>query len=401
MTKQESNFIEEISELISYKREDDYWDFKKCHHEDRASLLHDIICMANNRANRDSYLIFGVEDKTFKIIGVENDPKRKNQQGIVDFLRLPKFAGQARPRVEVRTITINAHELDIFIIKNSTDVPYYLVQDYQDKNYIKSGRNAGKTVHAFHVYTRVMDNNTPINESADIGDVELLWRKRFGLLYTPLEQVKILLGHPDEWQEEDSRYYHRLFPQYTITVDWDADQDDFFRTEYPEFYHYCQMKLSAHYGILKIFHYGTQMFSCQITELDGYRMCVPCPEWGYIGRTTDLEHKISYKYYRRNSILYDLLRFFQNKYDKATGGEASIAARRLLEIVLLFEDEYAVDYFNEYVYKHNGLYTDLYLREEEPHIKADSEQATKIEAKRIRDSRVLMKMQAMMELSVL
>ena len=111
MTKQKCNFIEEIRELISSKREDDYWDFKECHHEDRASLLHDIICMSNNRANRDSYLIFGVQDKTFKIIGVENDLKRKNQQGIVDFLRLPKFAGQARPRVEVRTITINAHEL--------------------------------------------------------------------------------------------------------------------------------------------------------------------------------------------------------------------------------------------------------------------------------------------------
>lgn len=111
-----------IEELIAANREDDWWDFKQCHHQNKADLLHDIICLANNRANRDAYLIFGVEDKTYNIIGVENDSDRRNQQGIVDFLRSKSFAGQVRPRVEVRTISINDHELDVFIVKNSTDV---------------------------------------------------------------------------------------------------------------------------------------------------------------------------------------------------------------------------------------------------------------------------------------
>ena len=75
-----------VENLIRTGREDDWWDFKECHHEDRAALLHDIICLANNHADRDSYLIFGVRDKTFEIIGVESDPHRKNQQNIVDFL---------------------------------------------------------------------------------------------------------------------------------------------------------------------------------------------------------------------------------------------------------------------------------------------------------------------------
>ena len=102
MTKLDESLIELIEELIRTKREDDWWDFKQCHYEDSASLLHDSICLANNRSNRDAYLIFGVEDNTFNIIGVENDPKRKKQQNVVDFLRLPNFAGQTRPRVEVR-----------------------------------------------------------------------------------------------------------------------------------------------------------------------------------------------------------------------------------------------------------------------------------------------------------
>ena len=85
MTNFNELLIELIEELIHTKREDDWWDFKQCHYEDRASLLHDIICLANNRVNRDAYLILGVEDNTFNIIGVENDPKRKNQQNIVDY----------------------------------------------------------------------------------------------------------------------------------------------------------------------------------------------------------------------------------------------------------------------------------------------------------------------------
>ena len=53
----DEKLTELVEELIRTGREDDWWDFKECHHEDRASLLHDIICLANNRANRDSYLI--------------------------------------------------------------------------------------------------------------------------------------------------------------------------------------------------------------------------------------------------------------------------------------------------------------------------------------------------------
>lgn len=123
-----------VKNLIQKRREDDWWDFKECHHEDKASLLHDIICLSNNRANRDAYLIFGIRDKTFDIISVEQDVSRRNQQNIVDFLSSKNFVGQVRPCVEVHAVTLKEHEIDVFIIKNSTDVPYYLVQNYTDKN---------------------------------------------------------------------------------------------------------------------------------------------------------------------------------------------------------------------------------------------------------------------------
>lgn len=101
------------------EREDDWWDFKQQHHRDKAELVHNIICMANNRADRDSYIIFGIADNTFDIIGVQEDSNRRNQQGIIDILRNIKFAGSVRPRIELRTLIIEQKEIDVLIIRNA------------------------------------------------------------------------------------------------------------------------------------------------------------------------------------------------------------------------------------------------------------------------------------------
>ena len=90
--------------------------------------------MANNRPRRDSYIIFGIDNECFSVIGVENDVNRRNQQGITNILRNITFAGSVRPRIEMRTIYIDNHEVDVLIIKDSFDVPYYLEKEYQDKD---------------------------------------------------------------------------------------------------------------------------------------------------------------------------------------------------------------------------------------------------------------------------
>jgi predicted HTH transcriptional regulator len=108
-----------IEKLIKKEREDDWWGFKQQHHSDKAELVHNIICMANNRANRDSYIIFGIADNTFDIIDVQEDSNRRNQQGIIDILRNIKFAGSVRPRIELRTLIIEQKEIDVLIIRNA------------------------------------------------------------------------------------------------------------------------------------------------------------------------------------------------------------------------------------------------------------------------------------------
>lgn len=67
-----------ILELIERHAEGEYWDFKQQWHSNNADLLHDIICMANSLANRDCYIIIGVEDGSYNVLGVD-DENRKNQ----------------------------------------------------------------------------------------------------------------------------------------------------------------------------------------------------------------------------------------------------------------------------------------------------------------------------------
>ena len=393
MVSYDEKMTELVEELIRTGREDDWWDFKECHHEDHATLLHDIICLANNRANRDSYLIFGVRDKTFDVMGVENDLHRKNQQNIVDFLRTKNFAGQVRPRVEVRTVFVDNHEIDVFVVKNSADVPYYLVEDFSDKKCKTEPTKKGKTVRAFHIYTRVMDSNTPINQSADIRDVEYLWKKRLGLIQTPLEHIKILLRQPEGWEEEDSRYYHKLFPQYTITLEYEEREYGIGREPNRMFYHHLQYDTSTQYGTLKIFHYTTQLFSCQITALDGHKMTAPCPEIAFIPYRNYSDPNICLRYYLTSELRYLLLRFLEHHIGDAIGHDAQIATRRLLNVVLLFDSQDEVDDFIEYIHRHLGAFDSKVSTQRPPHIANETDTAKKILAKEITNSLALKAMQ--------
>lgn len=287
MINQDEHLMEVVMDLIRSHREDDWWDFKESHHEDRASLLHDIICLANNRANRDGYLIFGVRDKIFDVVGVENDLNRRNQQNIADFLRLPVFAGQIRPRVEVYTVDISKHQIDVLIIKNTTDTPYYLVKDYSDKVYEKEQGKRNKTVRAYHIYTRVTDTNTPIDNSADINVVEYLWRKRFGLDLLPLEKVKLLLSAPKDWyplgtdgQHSNSdylgQYYHKQFPEFTLSYELCQERFAKGRIDSVEYKMYWMNKLSrplhnAFIYTLHIKYHSTVLYSSLAVFADNFR----------------------------------------------------------------------------------------------------------------------------------
>ena len=371
---------QQIEQLINTKREDDWWDFKQCHHQNKADLLHDIICLANNRANRGAYLILGVEDITYGVIGVVKDSNRKNQQNIVDFLSSKSFAGQVRPRVEVRTINIDNHEVDVFVVKNSTDVPYYLTKDYNDGQ---------KKVRANYIYTRVQDNNTHIDTSADINHVEYLWKKRFGLITTPLEQLKVLLKNPEDWIGEESRYYHKQFPQFTIVVE-DEDEN---HGRCRMFYHHVQTNNSFSYGMIKLFHYTTQLYSCPSTDLDGGRMTAPCPDSIFISEWQTHDEIIGIYYFSTDSIKYLLLRFLEYKIGKCNGHEAQTATYKLLSFVLLFDSDNSAECFKEFIIDNLSDFREIAKSQKPYLISNETELAAKVIAKEIQECEALVEMQ--------
>lgn len=180
-------FYQMIDDLIASRRESDYWDFKQQYHSSRADFIHDIICMANNRVGKDGYIIFGVTDEPKgEICGVEHDENRRTQQQVIDLLQSPKWAFGIYPSIELRTLGFESHEVDVLIVKNTLDVPYYLTEDYSHA----PEKGKPRVVRANHIYTRVCDTNTPINKSAAPHQTEALWRRRFGLDLLPLEQAK-------------------------------------------------------------------------------------------------------------------------------------------------------------------------------------------------------------------
>ena len=167
----------EIKNLIKLKSEGEYWDFKQVWHKDNERLLHDILCFANTVHGRDCYLIIGVSD-TGEIVGVSGESRRR-QVEILDLLSNTVFADDNIPEIRLDTIEIEGKEIDVLTIFNSYTVPYYLKTKCKKHNNIREG----------YIYTRVGDRNTSINRNASVQQIEMLWKKRFGLTQPPLVQI--------------------------------------------------------------------------------------------------------------------------------------------------------------------------------------------------------------------
>lgn len=330
------DFSSLIQTLIDNKTENDYVDFKETWHTNKARLLHDIICLANNRVDKDAYLIIGIRDKTFDIIGVEEDNNRKNQQNLIDFLNQIPFAGGIRPNVEVKTIIISNHELDIIIVKNSTDTPYFLLENYPIK------KNEKPIVRKYAIYTRARDTNTPINKCADIDQIEYLWKKRFLLHKSQIIRFFEALKNKNDWEEslDDSTnetiFYNKYNPEYKVILN---NEEYSFRKE---FYFYLQTNSTPHFKHLTLKYFETKIYDCTIALLDGYRYLTPTPDWSFIDEISNLrsiEGKIqfhgAYKYFIIDSNISIIQKFL---YDDSMK-EAVFAKKKFDDVILYFNND--------------------------------------------------------------
>lgn len=301
------NFENEIISLIALKQEGSYWDFKRQWYDDKheGDKLHDIICMANNLVDRDAYIIIGVdEENDYKICDVKNDPNRRNTQQIINFIREKNFAGEYRPIVTVQTLSIENNIIDVIIIHNSNNTPFFLKERY-------------KNVAPSNIYIRYQDGNTPIDNSADLHNIEYLWKKRFGILLTPIQKILIYLKHPENWERTlnyDNVWYYKFAPEYTISLTWD-DNSPPTRCEY---YFFDYPDQNSHWGSIKIDYHQTLIKELTAIGLDGFRFFTTTPTTRILIDNRHPLGLVTYKYMIKGELNYLIHNFFAYQEDADT-----------------------------------------------------------------------------------
>lgn len=325
-----------LNNLLELKQEGSFWDFKKEWYssEKKEDLLHDIICMANNLENRDAYIIIGVdEENDFKVENINNDPNRKNTQKIIDFLRDKKFAGGIRPTVYVKELRVLTGAVDVIVIKNKFETPFYLVEKY-------------KNIMPNNIYTRIIDTNTPKNKSADILHIEYLWKKRFRLITTPLERIMYYLKNKKDWEKsppnwESERAYNKYYPEYTIeyTLADDEQRDGY------EYYLFNQTDSRPHWNTIRIWYHQTLLEEMQGIFLDGARYFSPVPFTTGLSIKDPYHWDVWYKYFIKGTLRFIVHEFY---FDHKNQMQVH-PHRNFLECVLVFKSELEQSDFNEYV----------------------------------------------------
>ena len=340
--------LEEILELMNLRQEGGYWDFKKEWYKSdkkgKQDLLHDIICMSNNLDSRDAFIIIGVnEEDNYNVRDVSQDDGRKNTQNIVDFLKDKKFTGGLRPTVYVKSYQILGKTIDVIVILNDNNTPYYLTENFQG-------------IRANYIYTRIQDTNTPIDRSADLDKVEYLWKKRFGLTQTVLERFEIYLEDYENWNDGpygEMQKYYKYFPEFTIEYMSAKDGRDGY-----EYYLFSQTDSSPHWYDIQFKYHQTLLKELLGVALDGGRYFTPCPEIAGItlDKTKNYNWDFSYRYFTKGTFKYKLNEFF---YLQESFSE-EYSRMEFFEVVLLFETENERMEFEKFV-RRNWDKRDMYL----------------------------------------
>lgn len=295
-----SRLAQEILPLLSLKNEGEYWDFKLKHHENPVDLVKDIICLANTvRHNGDRYLVFGVDPVTYEVKGIENSEGRRTQADIIDVLRNANFASSCFPDLRMEEIDLvedsSKSILDILVIKDRPDKPYFLSKEYSKR---------GTTLNAGTIYARNQDTNTPINGVAPDADIEKMWRERFGLSLTAIERFKIYLNDFGNWKQEDETLYYEIMPEFTIKPDH-QDYDLDFNPEWArgEIGSHMDSGNNAYYMVA--YYHQTPLYRSIIINFDGGKKRMVAPDYSAYGSGRIY-------YYLKNSFDYALQKNLAN-----------------------------------------------------------------------------------------
>lgn len=318
MTKQD-DLVAIISTLINRKVEGTYWDFKRKHHEDNYNLIHDVLCLANAKHTGDRFLIFGVDDEDFSLYPINEDSGRRSQADLAGLFRdnAKKFFQSRFPEFYLKEIELNETLLDVLVIEDTPHKPYYLVENY-------------KKINSHHIYTRISDTNTPVNDAAQPHEIERMWRERSGLDMPPLEKAKRYLSEPDAWLHliesygGGTNFYHTEFPEFTLRV---TDAEDFIARN--EEWTRGEIRTDNNQAWYYDLHYHqTRLARIRSVSFDDGKKSMVAPDWEPRGTGR-------FYFYKADSIDYAVHKFYSTisgRDDSSTlsikgGGEVSLEAR--------------------------------------------------------------------------
>ena len=352
MTDNKQELIIKIKSFINQKKEGKTWDFKEKWYTSKAYLLHDILNMANNELYEDSYIIIGVnEQDNFSLNDISEDENRYNQNKMNNFLRSAKikFSAGNIPVVKLETIKLDECVLDIIIIKSTDNVPYYLIEDYEEKSTFP-GKKDKVIVRSSNIYIRRNDSNTPINKNAEENEIERLWRKRIGIDLSVNEKFIKTLSKREDWECYDEIYFHKFIPDFTFNILPENYNNEFYNLSYA--YEQCDSR--QHTYKLECFFRNLKISEFIVDSLDGGRMTFVRPNFGYIDvYTSEGKEIFSYLYFIKN----DIRNKINNIFVDITNSENNSILNIIKKYVIYFDNEVEKKYFEYYLNKHiNELY---------------------------------------------
>lgn len=207
--------------------ESDQLDFKKEYHRNRATLVHDILCLSNALHSKKRFLVFGIENGTKNITGIAKDPNRKTKAQIFDLLSNAKI--NHLPALGLHTVLKDGKEIDVLEIKNSRSKPFRLLNDYTHE---------GTTVRAGVAYCRNGDRNTPINGSATDAEIKLMYLEEMGLNLSPSERFSLYLKDTKGWkyveERDPSYFFYKKHPEFQIIRHSQRDFDEEWVRQFPD-----------------------------------------------------------------------------------------------------------------------------------------------------------------------
>lgn len=189
---------EYISMLIEDRQENEYVDFKRCYYDDdkKYDIIKDIVAFSNEPSSIDKYVVFGIANRTFDVIGIDEN-KLPDVSTINDLIHT-----YVEPFVNIELGTISFKDKVLGYIKipsDQTDRPYVIKKDYikQSKTFLRCGE----------IYIRKNANNFIANRY----DLDQIYRNN-GTLKTDIFDSKMEIG------QVQFRHYANCFGQIRVVI---------------------------------------------------------------------------------------------------------------------------------------------------------------------------------------